>query len=1288
MGKISLDLSSIKAAGVYTIEIDNSQRTSITTNAIRLCVGFSNKGPFNRPVFLQRDTDRTSIFGDIDTKLEHKGCFFNRALRTLISNGPVLALNLLNVDDSYTGPDQVNYAAMSLNAGKANPKVEKIEKYAEYDYLADSLDFKLYETTIGDNIPFVGTTPFASLYNRARFWNPDKDLLSAAAAKGLSTIDYTTGSGSYEHGNLLNFANVGTEEISVLVYKSENINGYDITAESWYGGAANIPFGWIRPGDYISDYFITVVCVKGNWTNYPVLSTDPLWSAYFDKKGVIKSKINNFVGTDGVTLLGSWTGIIIPNFIDKQGTNLSIERKINAVTEKTGLLMSFNEDAAHVLNFDYSGIDAESDDPTYGAWGYDIDGDNEINNGSGESGSDTYIVDMVGHEVFKGSDTDEKTLYYEYLKNDSKQFYDTYDEDGNGVQGTQWNAYNIVNPNVFTNTDFLFLVKPDAQPAKIDTSVWYINDDNNNTLTGNTAYDHHIVFTTKQLTITTETIDGEAVKVAYIKDPDIKAQLDTAAPDGGFFPSGATETTEGAVMITDRNTGERIYKLMAANNYGRAPFDGTASYASGVYLPMDFINTSITAEDKVKPTANNLKSLINNTYYILSQSGRLSKKTISDSVINIRYYNQNNANDQSLQIGDNNVQLSFVVNGETYFVNIIVEIDVEGQGSNEWIIQSVSPGAYTATYGTRTFLDFNLLTRHEIENITNGDDGVYGVNMSVNGTPEFDDATVGYIMKPSDSADVTDETTIGVNFLSYNYLFDQEAEGLEVNPAKKCIAAVKNVAYFNDKTLWASSMPVSSEARNMFIITKASSWTDDNVKVGDFVRNITYFNNIGETQQYKLIPGITRIVKKQFVIVNNGVVTWKGKQYDYAGEVDYAKNGSKGFYLLTTTDPVLIENGTDGDKTYKFITRQLPLSDDVISHSLRFIPMKGLKLSSRHRPGYDKDGGISIEGGIEKIYSVLEEQGIKRGLCNEAMVDYRYIVDSFSYGLRESLGGKVYLSRLAAERGKCTALLNMPSAKQFAVSTDPYFCDSYIPGTGVRPGLNTKYIPEGGNTEMGSPNVFSLPNEDDGAKYAAAFFPNLIYSENGRTISVPPAADVANVFYRKFTGVNDPYAICANQNGIINNRYVTGVEFDADTQDREYLEPMGVNTIIRDRGQIMIYGNQTCFQTIKSDFNKLHVRENLNTMEIECNAILKQYNFLYNTPATRAAIVQMLTPVLSTMQTSGALAAYEIICDETNNTPEIIEGDYGIVDIAVWFNHGMEKIVQRITVNRYRSVAE
>ena len=66
MGKISIDLNSLKAAGVYTLEVDNSQRSTTSTNALRMLVGFSNKGPFNRPVLLENDNDRTSIYGDID----------------------------------------------------------------------------------------------------------------------------------------------------------------------------------------------------------------------------------------------------------------------------------------------------------------------------------------------------------------------------------------------------------------------------------------------------------------------------------------------------------------------------------------------------------------------------------------------------------------------------------------------------------------------------------------------------------------------------------------------------------------------------------------------------------------------------------------------------------------------------------------------------------------------------------------------------------------------------------------------------------------------------------------------------------------------------------------------------------------------------------------------------------------------------------------------------------------------------------------------------------------------
>lgn len=66
------------------------------------------------------------------------------------------------------------------------------------------------------------------MFDRARFWIPSKNNLQAVAANGLLSNDQ----GSYEHTNLLNFANTGTDEISILVYKPENVTGYNITAKN------------------------------------------------------------------------------------------------------------------------------------------------------------------------------------------------------------------------------------------------------------------------------------------------------------------------------------------------------------------------------------------------------------------------------------------------------------------------------------------------------------------------------------------------------------------------------------------------------------------------------------------------------------------------------------------------------------------------------------------------------------------------------------------------------------------------------------------------------------------------------------------------------------------------------------------------------------------------------------------------------------------------------------------------------------------------------------------------
>ena len=1096
MGKISLTLANFKSAGVYTLEYDNSQRITVDTNALRLLVGFNPKGPFNRPVFLQSDGQREEVFGSIDTKLEKKGCYFNRFAQTLLTRTPIFALNLLKVDDSQNGPDQVNFAAMSLDSNTPNPFIKETgSTYGEPEY-DDNFISKVYGDDASDSkvVPYVGKTPYSSLFDRSRFWEYSDDNVTAIAANKLETGDTTT----FEHTNFLNFANVGTEEMSILVYKPENLQGYDITAKEWYGGEDNIPYGWIRPSDYISDYFLQVTAVKGNWTNYPVLSTDPLWASYFDGSGILKSKISAFVGAEGITSLGSWVGCLIPNFVDKQGNNQALINKINNNTETTGLLMSFNEDAAQALAYDYNGIDKTDSDTESGegCWVFDYDGDGEATSAYGESKANRFLVDLVGHNFKDGR----------------------------------------VDPNDEAS-DILINLQADA------SGFIGINP----TLVGDSSLE--------------------------VKEKDIYKFLVVDADSSADVSNASTNS-----QYTD--IAHKASKVYVCDSSGKIA-DSSALYRYGYYGNFDNANKVLNVCQITKngSKADNVK------YSTLKQS----KESVPDEDSSVYFFT----------LAGNTIKVKVTEDGDAYTFDFYKEV-------------SNSDGS--------------------------GDTSIYSIA-----------------------------------FLSYNY-YDDSSSNVISEISKACLFSTSGeTAIFSGSTISDSSVS------NVFAVFNKDE--ADKIAVGDLVENAAESSTAA---QLHLIPGLTRIIKKIFVTVSlDKSFTYNGAVCSYKGELDDLiedpGSGVKGFYLFTAVDPVKIEG--EGGK----VKRQLPITNDVISHSLRFIPMKGLKITNRHKPGYDENGNIDAEGGVKKIYSVLEDEGIMRGLCNPDMIDYRYIVDSMGYGLDTEMGGKVYLSRLAMRRGKTTAILNMPSVKQFTTSQNPYFCDTYQTGSYVKPAFNVKYIPEGGNAELYASRLFSLPTEDNGSKYAAAFFPWLTYNVNGKKTSIPPAADVANVFIRKFQG-GDPYMICANMNGILNNPYLNGLEYLADTTDRDYLEPFGVNTIISRNGSVMIYGNQTCYQKVKSDFNKLHVRENLNTIEIECEAILHRYNFEYNTATLRSSIVTALTPVLQTMQDSGAIDSYSIQCDEENNTPEIIAEDYLIVDINVTFNHGAEKIVNRITVNSLGNV--
>jgi hypothetical protein len=335
--KVTLDLSVFKSSGVYTLEFDASTNIVVNPQTVRLVVGFSSTGPFNTPVYIPDVTTAMAVFGDIDRSLEKKGSFFHRSIFTCLNSGPVFAINLLNLNNSVTElgkpdvenhADVVRYRSFSLDTSEANG----INSHLPYATVNSKLSKQ-------DKL-------LSSYYNKQGFWFPDPNDF-------LATTDTT------DKSKLFNIVNLGQNEVSVIVRKSldssKPITGYELLAKEYFG-ANNVP-PYVDENDYISDYFIDVIVISGNWTNYSALSLDPTFGKYFTPKGFNKALLNNFLSLTQVNIVLSVTGCLIPDFVDLNGMPQYIKTLINAQVGKTGILCAINEEGLDDIETNGSKLD-------------------------------------------------------------------------------------------------------------------------------------------------------------------------------------------------------------------------------------------------------------------------------------------------------------------------------------------------------------------------------------------------------------------------------------------------------------------------------------------------------------------------------------------------------------------------------------------------------------------------------------------------------------------------------------------------------------------------------------------------------------------------------------------------------------------------------------------------------------------------------------------------------------------------------------------------------------------
>lgn len=116
----------------------------------------------------------------------------------------------------------------------------------------------------------------------------------------------------------------------------------------------------------------------------------------------------------------------------------------------------------------------------------------------------------------------------------------------------------------------------------------------------------------------------------------------------------------------------------------------------------------------------------------------------------------------------------------------------------------------------------------------------------------------------------------------------------------------------------------------------------------------------------------------------------------------------------------------------------------------------------------------------------------------------------------------------------------------------------------------------------------------------------------------------------------------------------------------------GINAIVTFPGQGTVLWGQKTMLDKASSFDRVNVRGLFNTIERALAKMSKYQIFELNDTFTRNKIISMINPYLETVKSDRGIQDFLVVCDTTNNTPDIISRNQLIVDIYIKPTYAVE----------------
>jgi phage tail sheath protein FI len=162
---------------------------------------------------------------------------------------------------------------------------------------------------------------------------------------------------------------------------------------------------------------------------------------------------------------------------------------------------------------------------------------------------------------------------------------------------------------------------------------------------------------------------------------------------------------------------------------------------------------------------------------------------------------------------------------------------------------------------------------------------------------------------------------------------------------------------------------------------------------------------------------------------------------------------------------------------------------------------------------------------------------------------------------------------------------------------------------------------------------------------------------------IPLNGDIAGLCART-DQERDPWFSPGGLNrGIIKN--IIKLAWNPNKTDRDTLYVKGINPVVTFQGEgTVLFGDKT-LQSKPSAFDRINVRRLFIVLEKAIARAARFSLFEFNDQFTRAQFVSLVEPFLRDVQGRRGITDFRVVCDETNNTGEVIDRNEFIGDIYI-----------------------